>query len=142
MFPKNVVPKNFSSQKIFFPKKMSLKYFDPKIFWSQKNKDKAIQNPANPNQTKIVQKQTFDEQNFWSKSIFGPKNFGMKKIFCSKNIFVQKHIGINDTKRFKVQKLWSKLGLVLGQGQMSSGQRFLVQMSSVIWHLSKKAQET
>ena len=53
LFPKNL-----------FPKEMSLKYFDPKIFWSQKNKDKAIQNQAYPNQTKIVQKQTFDEQKF------------------------------------------------------------------------------
>ena len=65
----------------------------------------------------------------------------MKTMFCSKNIFVQTHIGINDTKRFKVQTLWSILGLVLGQKVLLSGQRFIVQMSSVVWHLSKKAQE-
>ena len=76
----------------------------------------------------MFKKQTFDEQKFWSKNIL-VQNFGMKTMFCSKNIFVQTHIGINDTKRFKVQTLWSILGLVLGQGQMSSGQRFLVQIS-------------
>ena len=90
--------------------------------------------------SKLFKKQTFDEQKFWSKNIL-VQNFGMKTMFCSKNIFVQTHIGINDTKRFKVQTLWSILGLVLGQGEMLSGQRFIVQMSSVVWHLSKKAQE-
>ena len=68
----------------------------------------------------------------FDRKTFLVQNFGMKTMFCSKNIFVQTHIGINDTKRFKVQTLWSILGLVLGQGEMLSGHRFIVQMSSVV----------